>query len=780
MAEFPPVLRARLITAFGTVLYIDSAGELRHGPIESSPENAFLLQVEVSEGSLRRVSLACGTDSSREGIVCMADHSQSISRFDDRNAITPNIFELIPLERGLVALRSNGLFLSAIPDGRITLLAPVCSTWELFLASENWCSDPLETGEGRTALYKQPQFDRKRIARYIIHPLIRMRANTKPKARKILIYGYPQWSHGRVYYDLCKQLHDRGYIVDILNWRENHADYFFELSRYYDLFMSALDGVAPLVDTYRVAPDRIIALSHHEYDIRMLVEQKGSEIFDKFANYGVVSEFLYCASVTRGIRRAPGITSLGIDYSEFYADLPTRLTSVGYASSLSVTTYGVEWKRGCLAEAAAHKAGLQFKLAGSTAWQMSFHDMPDFYKSVGAVLTSSISEAAQLPVMEAAAAGRLVIGTAVGHFPLKAYQGGGIIAPIEPERFISFTSATLQYYRDNPSAYSDKCRLIQEAAEQFDWRNSIEDWVDLAELRACSPSNLYSRHFERAALKSAPQHSQRRSGFSLSPEIKDSNILEAFPLFVPYSAGNDEDRRALTIKAINQSFPCLSAIAKSVANSKIATLAVDEFPKTADDYAAANELKAYFDKWGSDKSTAHNYHLIYGPILKERYKIKGLLEIGIGSIDRNIVSNMGLGGRPGASLRAFRDFLDQAKIYGADIDRAILFEEDRIETFYVDQTNEESFDDLRSRLPDELDIVIDDGLHSPNANLQTLKFGLSKVRIGGWVIVEDIALAAVPLWETVAVLLPSHYRSAIFQAKGGVVFAVQRLHHALT
>jgi glycosyltransferase involved in cell wall biosynthesis len=175
------------------------------------------------------------------------------------------------------------------------------------------------------------------------------------------------------------------------------------------------------------------------------------------------------------------IASLGINYSEFCTEISERLTTVGYASSMSVKTYGIEWKRGKLAEAATREAGLAFKVAGSTANQMSFHDMPAFYRSVDAVVTSSISEAAQLPVMEAAAAGRLVIGTPVGHFPLKAYQGAGIIAPIEPDKFKAFTTATLRYYAQNPAAYGDKCLLIQEAARKFDWQYSIGDWIELIE-----------------------------------------------------------------------------------------------------------------------------------------------------------------------------------------------------------------------------------------------------------------------------------------------------------
>ena len=36
-----------------------------------------------------------------------------------------------------------------------------------------------------------------------------------------------------------------------------------------------------------------------------------------------------------------------------------------------------------------------------------------------------------------------------------------------------------------------------------------------------------------------------------------------------------------------------------------------------------------------------------------------------------------------ASVRAFRDFLKKAQIYGADIDKKILFKEDRIILFML-------------------------------------------------------------------------------------------------
>ncbi|MBZ9711269.1 glycosyltransferase [Mesorhizobium sp. ESP7-2] len=471
---------ARLFTAFGTVLFVDAAsGELRHGPTESSPANVLLEPYKNSPGHVRWGRLVYTASGSSEPIDCYPDICLSASQSQHENLSSGSTtLELIPLERGLLTLKSGGFFLSAIPDGRMMLRAPVCSSWELFIASENWCTEVSAKGEWRAADH---EYDKVRIQNHIVRPDLRAKSNRRPDFPKMLIYGYTKWSHGRIYYDIACQLNERGFVVDIIDWQEDNAVYFDSLRDYYDLYLTALDGVSSLVDSYKIPLDKLIAISHHEFDIRMLVEKKGLGIFDEFAAYGVVSESVYSASIMLGIARAPKVASLGIDYKSFFSALPERLATVGYATSMSVKTFGVEWKRGDLAEAAVNEAGLAFKVAGSTANQISFHDMPNFYRSVDAVVSSSVNESGPLSVMEGAAAGRLVIGTPVGHFPRKAYQGGGILAPIETNKFKAFTAATLRYYRDNPAAFVEKCLSIQEAAREFDWAYTIGEWIDLIE-----------------------------------------------------------------------------------------------------------------------------------------------------------------------------------------------------------------------------------------------------------------------------------------------------------
>jgi hypothetical protein len=494
LATAPPT---RLFTTWGTVLYVDAdSGELRHGPIDSGPENAvFVADADVLPGR-RQGWMVYNQGDTAKRILCTPEKGFAVAGVEGDDGLdTATLLELIPLERGLIAFTAEGRFLCAEPDGRVALARPWCSTWEWFLASEAWCGAPLADDTGQAETARNPGINWRGAKQYIIDARLRAKANSRSKATKILIYGYPAWSHGRVYYDVCKYLHKLGYIVDIINWQVNHSSYIGQLISYYDLFISALDGVQTLVQVYGVPCEKVIGLSHHEMDIRILLDKMGKGVFERFAGYGVVSYQLFDASVLFGIARHPLVVQLGVNFDEFRAEIPERLATVGYAGSYSHKTIdGLEWKRGDIAEAATREAGLEFKIAGWTGNQISFHDMPEFYKSVDAILVSSVTEGAGLPAMEAAAAGRLVISTPVGHFPLRAAQGLGVVAPIESHKYHKFVTETLRHYKDNPGAFVGMCRNAQNSARKLDWQYLIGDWVELIETAAAHRIEIARAH----------------------------------------------------------------------------------------------------------------------------------------------------------------------------------------------------------------------------------------------------------------------------------------------
>jgi hypothetical protein len=151
----------------------------------------------------------------------------------------------------------------------------------------------------------------------------------------------------------------------------------------------------------------------------------------------------------------------------------------------------------------------------------------------------------------------------------------------------------------------------------------------------------------------------------------------------------------------------------------------------------------------SDKGNGHhNYTKIYDHLFNFfRHEKLQILEIGIGSVNPSVPSNMGGGElgkvyRPGASIRGWLEYFPNAEIYCCDIDRDILnFEDNRVHAFFFDQTNElimKSVTEDGILKDKKFDIIIDDGLHIFPINCEVMKHLLPKLNPGGYYIIEDI------------------------------------------
>jgi hypothetical protein len=87
----------------------------------------------------------------------------------------------------------------------------------------------------------------------------------------------------------------------------------------------------------------------------------------------------------------------------------------------------------------------------------------------------------------------------------------------------------------------------------------------------------------------------------------------------------------------------------------------------------------------------HTYTRVYADLFSDhRDEQLVVFECGIGTNNPRLASSMGINGKPGASLRVWRDYFPNATVYGADIDSSTLFTEDRIFTEYMDQTDPKS------------------------------------------------------------------------------------------
>lgn len=166
------------------------------------------------------------------------------------------------------------------------------------------------------------------------------------------------------------------------------------------------------------------------------------------------------------------------------------------------------------------------------------------------------------------------------------------------------------------------------------------------------------------------------------------------------------------------------------------------------DFTAPTWLCYFMSYHRSDKgslspaTSQHNYTILYNHLFESmRDRPLRIFELGLGTNNTDVPSNMGPSGRPGASLYGWREYFPNASIFGADIDRRILFESDRIRTYYCDQTNPDSIRDLWDSpgLSEEgFDIIVEDGLHKHAANVCFFENSIHKLNVGGYYIIEDL------------------------------------------
>jgi len=164
---------------------------------------------------------------------------------------------------------------------------------------------------------------------------------------------------------------------------------------------------------------------------------------------------------------------------------------------------------------------------------------------------------------------------------------------------------------------------------------------------------------------------------------------------------------------------------------------------------------------GSDKGSyltkyIHNYTLFYHSLFnKLRNEKMRLFELGLGSVNPKIKSNMcfmrqvGFNYTPGASLRGWKEYFPNSLIFGADIDKDILFRDDRIKTYFCDQTSPYEIKRLwnNPELKENFDIIIDDGLHTVQSNICFFENSHHKVKKGGYYIIEDVHNQSLPMVE---------------------------------
>jgi hypothetical protein len=157
------------------------------------------------------------------------------------------------------------------------------------------------------------------------------------------------------------------------------------------------------------------------------------------------------------------------------------------------------------------------------------------------------------------------------------------------------------------------------------------------------------------------------------------------------------------------------------------------------------DLDEILNRHVSDKQIANGYAPIYHALFKHvRDRPLALLEIGIGTLVAGASSSMhGFGHelpgyRPGASLRAWREYFPNASIHGVDVQPDTMISgEDRIATELCDSTDAEAAASYLARAG-TFDVVIDDGVHHADLQMRTLRNFYPSLRPNGLYVIEDV------------------------------------------
>lgn len=143
-----------------------------------------------------------------------------------------------------------------------------------------------------------------------------------------------------------------------------------------------------------------------------------------------------------------------------------------------------------------------------------------------------------------------------------------------------------------------------------------------------------------------------------------------------------------------------------------------------------NTLRQIFDTYETDKGYKHGYDSVYELLWNDsRNEPINFLEVGIFK---------------GAGLGALHEYFINGNIYGIDIfvrhqpEEIHILQNDRIYWAKGSSTDPKITDVLRERFSVKFDYILDDGQHTPEANMLTFRYLSPLLKRGGLYIIEDV------------------------------------------
>ena len=296
--------------------------------------------------------------------------------------------------------------------------------------------------------------------------------------KRIAFFTYNEWAFGSIHKALIKELYKNGIDSNIIDWNISYSrEEFNAFMDTYDVFVTVPGNAITALLSYGVPYSNIIAIAHGRYDIQFGISE-GND-FNALRAYGGVSLDLSHFSQQNGINKEFHVVRNGINFDEFYRPVAEELNVIGYSGVIEKDNPHSnikDWKRGYLVQDIASKTDTKLLLPS----KRSHLAMSAYYKDIDCLMVSSTEqESCGLPLLEAAAAGRLPISTLTG-INRDFDKPTGIILPMEEERYLSGGINSINLLKENPHLFNQLCTNAQEFARMhYDWSIVLDDWITL-------------------------------------------------------------------------------------------------------------------------------------------------------------------------------------------------------------------------------------------------------------------------------------------------------------
>jgi hypothetical protein len=109
------------------------------------------------------------------------------------------------------------------------------------------------------------------------------------------------------------------------------------------------------------------------------------------------------------------------------------------------------------------------------------------------------------------------------------------------------------------------------------------------------------------------------------------------------------------------------------------------------------------------------------------------------------------------------DYFPHAMVWGCDIRPDTFVSTDRIQSFYCDQSVNQSLQSALDYIGQTLDVIVDDGSHVPEHQITSMVALLPYVRRDGLYIIEDVACDH----NDIVKHIPAGYTFQMFMSEAG-------------